>query len=431
MAVSRALRLESLYDLPFDISQKGLVIGGGVAGMTAALNLADQGFETFLIEQSDRLGGQAWRLYQTLEEPAVKGYLEDLIKKVVDHPRIRVFIDSQILELKGSVGQFSSTIDRKGEKIALSHGVVIAATGGAEYEPQEYLFGRHPQVKTQLGFQGFLFEQPEKIRVAKQVVMIQCVGSREEDHPYCSRVCCSTAVANALKIKALSPETEVVILYRDMRTYGQKELFYKQAREAGVRFIRFEPESPPEVKDDQGSLEVTVMDQNLKARIRFKPDILVLSAAIRPAPTTKILASTLKLPLDADGFFLEAHIKLRPLDFANAGMFLCGLGHGPKSLEESIVQAKGAAARAATILSQKQLWVGGKTARVNEELCVACMTCARVCPFGVPALNQNHFAEMNPAACQGCGNCASACPQGAIQVGHSKDDQYLALLEAC
>jgi heterodisulfide reductase subunit A-like polyferredoxin len=464
MAVSRALRLESLHDLPFDISQKGLVIGGGVAGLTAALNLADQGFETFLIEQSDRLGGQALHLYQTLEEPVVKGFLDDLIQRVVGHPRIRVFMESQVLEMKGSVGQFSSTIGKRKsvidsgvmkndnmrdvppsralplgggreevgvEKILLNHGVVIVATGGAEYQPEEYLFGRHPWIKTQLKFQEFLFEVPEKVREAKQVVMIQCVGSREEDHPYCSRVCCSTAVANALKVKALSPETEVVVLYRDMRTYGQKELFYKQAREAGIRFVRFEPEAPPEVRDDQGSLEVMVLDQNLKARLRFKPDILVLSAAIRPASTTKTLASTLKLPLDADGFFLEAHIKLRPLDFANAGMFLCGLGHGPKALEESIVQAKGAAARAATILSQKQIQVGGKTARVNEELCVACMTCARVCPFGVPALNTNHFAEMNPAACQGCGNCASACPQGAIQVGHSKDEQYLALLEAC
>jgi heterodisulfide reductase subunit A-like polyferredoxin len=430
MAVARAHRLESLYDLPFKIVQKGLVIGGGAAGLTAALNLADQGFETFLVEQSNRLGGQARRLYQTLEEPGVQDYLKQLIKQVTNHPRIQVFTESQVLDMKGSIGQFTSSISGKGESFSVQHGVVIVATGGSEYKPQEYLYG-HPKAKTQLEFQELLFQQPEKIREAKQVVMIQCVGSREEDHPYCSRVCCSTAVANVLKIKEISPATEVVVLYRDIRTYGQKELYYKQARETGVRFIRFDSEAPPEVIEDQSHLQVTVLDQNLKAHLRFRPDFMVLSAAIRPAPETKVLATTLKLPLDADGFFLEAHIKLRPLDFANAGMFLCGLGHGPKSLEESLVQAKGAAARAATILSQKEIQVGGKTARVNEDLCVACMTCARVCPFGVPALNENHFAEMNPAACQGCGNCASACPQGAIQVGHSRDDQYMALLEAC
>ena len=261
--------------------------------------------------------------------------------------------------------------------------------------------------------------------------MIQCVGSREEEHPYCSRVCCSTAVANALKVKGLNPKAEVILLYRDIRTYGRKEIYYKQAREAGVRFIRFDAEAKPLVREEQGRLVVTVLDQNLKAHLILRPDFLVLSAAIRPAPEAKILAGTLKLPLDADGFFLEAHIKLRPLDFAVAGMFLCGLGHGPKSLEESLVQAKGAAARAATILSKNEIQVGGKTAVVDEELCVACLTCLRVCPFGVPMMNERHFAWMNPAACQGCGNCASACPQGAIQVGHSKDSQYLALLEAC
>ena len=464
MAVARARRLEPLEEFPYAVIQKGLVIGGGMAGMTAALNLADQGFETFLIEQSDRLGGQALRLYQTLEEKNVADYVGGLIKQVEDHPRIHVFMQGRVLEMKGSVGQFMSTIalkkpmpkpgvseieaaqavppslalplaeGREGagvEKTLIEHGVVIVATGGSEYAPEEYCFGRHPGVLTQLDFQKILFEHPEEIRRAKQIVMIQCVGSREEEHPYCSRVCCSTAVANALKIKEVSPQTDVAILYRDMRTYARKELFYKQAREAGVRFIRFDPEAKPEVAEDQGRLMVTVLDQNLKRPLRFRPDYLALSAAIRPGREAKALSTTLKLPLDADGFFLEAHIKLRPLDFANAGMFLCGLGHGPKSLEESLVQAKGAAARAATILAQKEIQVGGKTAVVDEELCVACLTCARVCPFGVPTINERHFAEMNPAACQGCGNCASACPQGAIQVGHSKDDQYLALLEAC
>jgi heterodisulfide reductase subunit A-like polyferredoxin len=431
MAVARTFLLEPLMDLPFEVIQKALVVGGGAAGMTAALNLADQGFETFLIEQAPRLGGQALRLHQTLEEQGVQDYLSRLINQVSVHPRIRIFLHSQVLETKGSVGQFTSTISKDGEKVLVAHGAILVATGGSEYRPDEYLFGSNSSVKTQLDFQELLFQQPEKIREAGQIVMIQCVGSREEEHPYCSRVCCSTAVANAIRIKEISPKTEVVILYRDIRTYGLKELYYKQAREAGVRFIRFEPQDKPEVLEDQGKLVVTVLDQNLKKHIRLTPDFIVLSVAIRPAPEAMALANTLKLPLDADGFFLEAHIKLRPLDFANAGMFLCGLGHGPKSLEESMIQAKGAAARAATILAKKQIQVGGKVAVVDEERCVACLTCLRVCPFGVPMMNERHFVWMDPAACQGCGNCASACPQGAIQVGHSKDDQYMALLEAC
>lgn len=451
MAVARSRRLEPLYETPFEVRQKGLVIGGGVAGMTAALNLADQGFETFLVEQSDRLGGQARRLHHTLEAGQVQEYVQHLIDRTGSHPRIHVFLQSRVSEIKGAVGQFTSSIEqekypptpspaiplREGgegvglERFSVEHGVVIVASGGSEYRPGDYLSGQNPRVVSQLDFQEILYLQPEKIQGAKQVVMIQCVGSREEEHPYCSRVCCSTAVGNALKIKEISPTTEVIVLYRDIRTYGRKELYYKRAREAGVRFIRFDGEVKPEIKEAQGQLLVKVFDQNLKAYLRFKPDYLVLSTAIRPALENKALAGTLKLPLDADGFFLEAHIKLRPLDFANAGMFLCGLGHGPKSLEESLAQAKGAAARAITILSRKQIQAGGQVAVVDEELCAACLTCVRVCPFGVPAINERHFAEMNPAACQGCGNCASACPQGAIQVGHSTDIQYLDLLEAC
>jgi heterodisulfide reductase subunit A-like polyferredoxin len=431
MAVARAGRLEPLYEIPYEVDQRALVVGGGIAGMTAALNLADQGFETFLVERSDRLGGVARRIQRTLEGVDVRQYLQEVIQRVVGHPRIRLFTDTELLETSGTVGQFTSVLSHRGEKGSVRHGAVVVATGGAEYRPREYGYGDHPRVLTQLELQEKLFQDPEGIREAGSVVMIQCVGSRDEEHPYCSRVCCSTAVNNALRLKEINPRTEVIVLYRDMRTYARKELYYKQAREAGVRFIRFEPERAPEVEVVDGRLEVRVFDQNLKAPLRLRPDWVALSAAIRPAPESLPVANVLKLPLDADGFFLEAHIKLRPLDFANAGMFLCGLGHGPKSIEESIAQAKGAASRAATVLAQKQTMVGGPVAEVDEELCVACLTCLRVCPFGVPRVNERHFAQIDPAACRGCGNCASACPQGAIQVGHFRDDQYVALLEAC
>ncbi|RPH86504.1 MAG: CoB--CoM heterodisulfide reductase iron-sulfur subunit A family protein, partial [Desulfobacteraceae bacterium] len=375
-----------------------------------ALNLADQGFETYLVEKSARLGGNALRLAFTLEGFDVKGYLKQVISQVEAHPKIRLLTQTNLLDVQGHIGKFKSTIEQQGKKDVLEYGAVVVATGGSEYKPEEYAYGSDPRVQTQLELHQWLSQEPEKVSQVKQVVMIQCVGSREEAHPYCSRVCCSTAVANALKIKEINPQTEVIVLYRDMRTYGQKELFYKKAREAGIRFVRFEPEAKPEVTVEEGRLKVRVLDQNLKTGIIFQPDCLVLSAAVRPAPETKGFASLLKLPLDADGFFLEAHIKLRPLDFANAGMFLCGLGHGPKSLEESISQAKGAAARAATVLAQEQISVGGQVAVVDQERCIVCMTCVRTCPFGVPQVNEEGMIEINPAACQGCGNCASACP---------------------
>jgi heterodisulfide reductase subunit A-like polyferredoxin len=337
-----------------------------------------------------------------------------------------VFTEAELKEITGHIGKFKSTVRQKDQTVSLDHGAVVVATGGMEYAPEEYAYGQDPRIQTQLEFNRLLAGDPDRLRQATQVVMIQCVGSREEEHPYCSRVCCSTAVANALKVKEISPQTQVVVLYRDMRTYAQKELYYKKAREAGVRFIRFEPEQRPEVTGSGERLSVTVVDQNLKRPIRLNPDFLVLSSAIRPRPESKSLASALKIPSDADGFFLEAHIKLRPVDFANAGMFLCGLAHGPKFMEESIAQAKGAAARAATILAQKQIQVGGQVAVVDQERCVVCMTCVRTCPFGVPQVNAEGMVEISPAACQGCGNCASACPRKLIQVQHQRDDQIIA-----
>jgi heterodisulfide reductase subunit A-like polyferredoxin len=426
MAVSRSHLLEPLYEVPFNVVQKALVVGGGLAGLTAALNLGDQGFETYLLERTADLGGNARQLTFTLEGIAVKDYLQALIEKVRRHPRLQVFTQAEIKEITGHIGKFKSTIRVDGQETTLEHGAVVVATGGMEYQPQEYLYGQDPRVKTQLEFHQLLAETPERIRQATQVVMIQCVGSRDEEHPYCSRVCCSTAVSNALKIKELSPQTQVVVLYRDIRTYAQKELYYKKAREAGVRFLRYEPEQSPQAVQDGNRLRVTVFDQNLKLPIRLAPDFLVLSSAIRPRPESKTLSSVLKIPMDADGFFLEAHIKLRPVDFANAGMFLCGLAHGPKALEESIAQAKGAAARAATILAQKQIYVGGQVAVVDQERCVVCMTCVRTCPFGVPQVNAEGMVEISPAACQGCGNCASACPRKLIQVQHQRDDQIIA-----
>jgi coenzyme F420-reducing hydrogenase delta subunit/Pyruvate/2-oxoacid:ferredoxin oxidoreductase delta subunit len=309
----------------------------------------------------------------------------------------------------------------------VEHGITIIAVGGAEYRPTEYGFGSSPQIITQLDFQEALARGTAGD--VQRVVMIQCVGSREVAHPYCSRLCCSQAVSNALKLKGLNPRAEVIILYRDIRTYGTQEVFYKQAREAGVRFLRFDPEDPPLVSLKGDQLTVTVLDQSIQERVAFTTDQVVLSTAVRPNPETRDLATRLKLPLDRDGFFMEAHLKLRPLDFTSAGFFLCGLAHGPKPIEENVVQAKGAAARAATILGRKSLLVGGEVALVDRSKCAACLSCLRACPFGVPQL-VNGAARIDPAACRGCGVCAGVCPGKAIQVAHHQDQQILAKAEA-
>ena len=274
--------------------------------------------------------------------------------------------------------------------------------------------------------ENLLLDQPESLGEAPTVVMIQCVGSRSPEHPYCSRVCCGEAVKNALKIKEIRPQARVFILYRDIRTYGLKELYYKRARDLGVQFIRFEPERPPEVIADGEGLKIAVFDQNLKAAIQLKADYLSLSAAIRPHPVSREIAQLFKLPSDPDGFFMEAHLKLKPLDFAGSGIFLCGLAHSPKFTEESIAQAQGAAARAMGILAREEMFVGGAVACVDPQKCVICLTCMRTCPYGVPRVDQAEgVITIDPAACHGCGNCASACPRKAIEVMHHRDKQFI------
>ena len=258
--------------------------------------------------------------------------------------------------------------------------------------------------------------------------MIQCVCSRDEEHPYCSRVCCGHALKNALKIKERHPDSNVYVFYRDVRAYGLMEDYYRRAREAGVLFIRYEPEAKPQVTADGGVLEVAGVDPVLGAEVRIQPDFLVLSAAIRPQPDSQDLASQLKVPLTTEGNFLEAHLKLRPIDFSNEGMFLCGLAHSPKFVHESIVQARGAAARAATVLAKTELSIPATVAHVDADRCAACLTCVRACPFDIPVIKDG-VAFIEAAMCQGCGTCAAACPAKAIEIGHYHDDQIIPMVE--
>jgi heterodisulfide reductase subunit A-like polyferredoxin len=432
MSVARAAVLEPLSDLLFPVSQQALVVGGGLAGLTAALTIADGGYQVYLTEVDDRLGSSLARgMRRTLEGHEVQPYLQELVARVENHPRIEWLPNTRVLDVSGHIGKFRSTLESGDGRREVEYGAVVIATGGEEYKPEEYLYGQDPRVLTQSEMENLLAEPPKTLGAAPKIVMIQCVGSREPEHQYCSRTCCGEAIKNAISIKELNPAAQVFILYRDIRTYGLKEIYYKKARDLGVQFVRFDPERKPEVKASGQGLEISVFDQSLQANLALTADYLVLSAAIRPHPVSREIAKVFKLPFDADGFFMEAHMKLRPLDFASSGIFLGGLAHGPKFLEESIAQAKGAAARALGVLAQEEMYVAGSVAQVDSLLCAACLTCVRTCPYGVPRMDESEgVVVIDPASCQGCGNCASACPRKAIAVKHNLDEQFIAKIGA-
>jgi len=430
MSVARAALLKPLHKLPVEVRQSALILGGGVAGMTAALSLAEQGFKAHLVEKTEELGGVARRLTRTLEGFDVPAYLAELKRKVLANDLIEVHHNAEVTSTTGHMGQFVSQLETGDRTETIRHGALIVATGAREYEPFEYLAGQDERVLTQLSLNEALHHDQNALDGVKAVVMIQCVGSRDEERPYCSRICCSAAVANALTIKELNPEIEVTILFRDMRTFSLKELYYREARDKGVRFIRFDPDQPPEVTSASDGLEIRVFDQILRETIILKADRLALSAAVRPQEDARVLAETLKIPPDADGFFMEAHLKLRPVDFASNGFFLAGLAHGPKFLEESIAQAKAAAARAAIVLAKASIEVGGVVAVVDPGKCAACLTCVRTCPYNVPRIGPHDHAEIEPALCHGCGACVSECPGKAISLQHSTDEQILAKEQA-
>jgi len=427
MAVARAATLEPFKDLRLEVDQRAIVLGAGIAGMTAALSLAAQGFEVTLVERDEEPGGIARRIHHTLGGGDPQALLADLIDQVKGNPKVKLYTGATIEDFSGHVGRFRATINADGRSVEIGGGAVIVATGGSPYEPTEYGYPDSDSIITQLELEDRL-EEAGFAEGLNEVVMIQCVGSREEEHQYCSRICCQEAVKNALAIKRANPKAQVYVLFRDIRTYGFDEIHYEEAREAGVVFIRFEPESKPEVNWENG-LRVTVTDDVLQRPVELKPDFVVLSAAIRPDPDAGAVSQALKVPLNADGFFLEAHMKLRPLDFPTDGVFLAGLAHAPKTMAESISQAKGAAARAATVISQPYLDQSGIVSEVDGHVCAACLTCVRLCPYDVPQITEEGVAYIEPASCQGCGVCASACPRKAIVTRHYSDDQIVSKID--
>jgi len=428
--VAKARLLKPLKKPVIDVTPTGLVIGGGLSGMTAALELAKQGFEVHLVEKEKKLGGHLSNIHYLLGSENPQERLQSIIKGVAGNEKIHVYLNSEISDVEGYVGNFKTTLKCNGKTEEISHGIVIVATGATEYKPTEYLYGVDERVLTQ-------HELEEKLANggfnAKTVTMIQCVGSRNGKHPYCSRICCSQAVKNALKIKELSPETDVYVLYKDMRTYGFLEDYYREAASKGVLFIRYDDENEPKVTRESGKLKVSVWEPVVKAWIPIEADLLALSTATIPNPDNESIAKMLKVPLSKDMFFLEAHMKLRPVDFATDGIFLCGLAHWPKSIEESVSQACAAAARAITILSKEALEVEGAIASVDEDLCSGCKFCEPVCDYGAIKMEEvdgKLRAHVIEALCKGCGVCGSTCPSGVISMLHFTDDQILAQVRA-
>ncbi len=439
MACARANHLEPLPTITIPISQSGLVIGGGISGMNAALSLANQGYKVYLVEESPELGGNARHINQTVDGRNVKEYLSSLIKNVETNSNIKIYKNSKIESVNGYIGNFRTRIKKlekesqRQELIEFEHGVIIVATGAQEYKPTEYQYGKDPRIITQRELEEKIFNQTFQPFNYKTIAMIQCVGSRDKDRKYCSRICCAQAIKNALLIKQKNPETEVVIFYKDIRTYGINEIYYQKARDAGVLFIRYDDENKPEISLRDGSLFVKAKEMILNEEIDLSVDLVVLSAGIVPDESNKGIAQLLKVPLNEDGFFLEAHMKLRPVDFATDGIFICGMAHAPKTIEESIAQAQAAAARAGIVLSRDTIEVLPAVAEVDREKCIGCGICEKLCAYQAHELKRTekgYRSEVISAYCKGCGSCAASCPQQAITMKHFTNEQIMAMVEA-
>jgi heterodisulfide reductase subunit A len=424
MAIARVALLEPIPDLTVAVDNSALIVGGGVAGMTAAISLADQGFPVTLVEKSSVLGGAARDIAKTWAGQDVQAYISELSDKIEKNANIELMLNAEVVGASGFVGNFETEIKNESGATSVKHGATIIATGGQAADTDEYLYGKNANVT-----RGHDLEQnPDKLKDANTIVFIQCVGSRDENRPYCSRVCCTASVSQAIAIKEENPEANVYILNRDIRTYGERETLYKTAREKGVVFIRYSLENKPKVTESGEGLDVEVFDPILQMNLKIKADLVNLQTAIEPSEN-EALASMYKVPLNEEKFFMEAHAKLRPVDFASDGLFVCGLAHYPKPLDESIAQAMAAAGRAATVLSKSSIKVSPLVSQVDSEVCIGCGLCEEVCSFGAITLEEvegKKYAQNIPASCKGCGLCAASCPQKAIDMLHFRHEQIAA-----
>jgi heterodisulfide reductase subunit A len=437
MAVGKVTFARQLTRKKINVTKSALVIGGGIAGMSAALDIAGMGYPVHLVERTGALGGNAARFVTSNLGRPVFPYLNEIIDKVNNNPLITIHLNTALESTEGYVGNFRTTVKSGEAERKIEHGAVIVAVGASERKPDEYLYGSDERVVTMLEFEKYAETGFGKLE-SKKVIMIQCVGSREGDRQYCSRVCCNQAVKNAILLKDSGHDIDVTILYRDLRSYGLNELNYREARKKGVKFIRYDMEHKPKVAgNDGGNLTVTVFEPLLGKTIELKADMLALSSAIVPdAENNRRIARMFKVPLNQENFFLEAHVKLRPVDFATEGVYLCGLAHSPKSIKESIIQGRAAAGRAATVIAKDQLETEGTIASVDPNLCVACGACEQVCAYSaievqdVPVRGGTvRRAVVNDVLCKGCGTCSATCRCGAIDVSGFSDKQVISEIE--
>jgi heterodisulfide reductase subunit A len=436
MAIAKAALLEPIPPIKISIAKSALIIGGGIAGMTAALGIADQGFDAYLVEKKDELGGLTRRIHFALSGEDVQARMNQLIEKVKSNERVHLYTGAKIKDIEGFIGSFMTTLEHEGEEKQIRHGVVLVATGGVELKPDEYLYGEDPRVVTQLEYEDMLANGGLKDGT-KSVAMIQCVGSRKEERPYCSRICCTETIKNALKTREMMPDANVYVFHRDMRTYGFREDYYREAAEKGVVFVRYYPENPPKLAVNNGKLELTAKDILLDDEIVVNPDVVMLAVATLPNADNEDLSTFLKIPLSRDKFFLEAHMKLRPVDFATEGVFLCGLAHSPKFVEECLSQANAAVSRATTILAQEELELEATKSCVIDEKCDGCAYCVDPCPYDAITLIEymsggtvKKTVDVDETACKGCGVCQATCPKAGIFVRGFTLDQINAMIEA-
>jgi heterodisulfide reductase subunit A len=442
LAAARARLAEPVHKQTIEPVRRALVIGGGVSGLTAALNIADAGYDVALVERRPGLGGNLQHIYYLAEGDNPQRLLRDLVNRVLGHRRIQVFTNSEVVSNEGSVGAFRSALRTAygdaSEDVQIEHAVTIVATGGQEWRGDIFLLGQDERVVTSLDLEEIIVHQPERVTDLKEVVFIQCVGRSANggEVEYCSRTCCTNTMKNAIRIKMLNPNCRVVVLYKDIITYGFREEYYTEARRRGVLFVRYDDAHMPQVHvGDRGQLELVAWESSLRQEIVLHPDLLSLSMAIRPSVGTEELAHILDVPLSSEGFFLEDHIKMRPMDFTKEGVFVCGLAHYPKFIGECITNAQAAAGRAITILSTPQMYIGGVVSVVDQSKCVGCLTCVRTCPFAIPKVRYEDIgvgeikgaAYIDPAVCTGCGTCTAECPAKAIQLVAYRDEQIMGL----
>jgi heterodisulfide reductase subunit A len=399
--------------------------------MVSAKTLSDQGYEVDLIERAPVLGGQALNLYRTWQGEDIQENLKALLGSVQSDKNIQVYLGAELTQVEGFVGNFKSTFEAGSIKGTIEHGIAVLATGCYEHKPEEHLYGKDPRVLTHQELDRKFIHNDPSLKNIKTAVFIQCVGSREPERPYCSRVCCTHSIESALHLKEMNPDMEVTILYRDIRTYGERELLYRKARQSGVLFIRFSLSQKPKVTAGKDGLEIEVVDHVLQRPVLLKADLLALASAIVPYKDQK-LAQFFKVPMSEDGFFVEAHAKLGPSQFATDGVFLCGMAHYPKPIDESVAQAQAAASRAVTLLARKNISVSGMVAYTNPAVCSSCGVCVEVCPYSAPSFIQKGpfagKAEINPVLCKGCGLCVASCRSGALNLKGFEEGQIMAMI---